>query len=183
MKIGYLIAIHLIRWLTNFYEFRFKVTATAGIGIHPTKAWLSQLVNFKNAIRNLEEQYAIKFCFKLEKKMPCDESWIYCYDPGTKRQSSQWKHAGSSRPKKARQSKSTHTLLMIAFFDSTAMIYMHWVSTGQTVKKGYYVEVLREFSKIFRRKRPALFKLAFPPGQCTSPELHPSHRLLDQDGH
>ena len=29
-------------------DFSFKWTATAGIGIHPTKAWLSQLVNFKN---------------------------------------------------------------------------------------------------------------------------------------
>ena len=35
----------------------------------------------------------------------CDESWIYCYDPETKRQSSQWKHAGSPRRKKAKQSK------------------------------------------------------------------------------
>ena len=34
----------------QFYDFRFKWTATTGIGIHPTKAWLSQLVNFKNAI-------------------------------------------------------------------------------------------------------------------------------------
>ena len=25
--------------------------------------------------------------------------------------------------------------------------------------------------------------VAFPPGQCTSPQLHPSHRLFDQDGH
>ena len=25
--------------------------------------------------------------------------------------------------------------------------------------------------------------VAFPPGQCTSPQLHPCHRLLDQDGH
>ena len=32
----------------------------------------------------------------------CDESWIYCYDSETKRPSSQWKHAGSPRPKKAR---------------------------------------------------------------------------------
>ena len=54
-----------------------------------------------------------------------DESWIYCYDPETKRQSSQWKHTGSPRPKKARQSKSTQKLLMILFFDSTGMIYMH----------------------------------------------------------
>ena len=55
----------------------------------------------------------------------CDESWIYCYDPETKRQSSMWKHAGSPRPKKARQSKSTHKLLKIPFFNSTGMIYMH----------------------------------------------------------
>ena len=88
----------------------------------------------------------------------CDESWIYYYDPETKRQSSRWKHAGSLRPKKARQSKSTRKLLMIPFFDRTGMIYMHWVPTGQTVNKVYYVEVLREFSQGFRRKRPVLFK-------------------------
>ena len=35
---------------------------------------------------------------------------------------------------------------------------MHWVSTGQTVNKEYYVEVLREFSKRFLGKSPALFK-------------------------
>ena len=44
------------------------------------------------------------------------------------------------------------------FFDSTGMIYMHWVPTGQTVNKEYYVEVLREFRKRFCQKRPALFK-------------------------
>ena len=37
---------------------------------------------------------------------------------------------------------------------------MHWVPTGRTVNKEYYVEVLREFRKRFRRKRPALFKSA-----------------------
>ena len=36
---------------------------------------------------------------------------------------------------------------------------MHWVPNGQTVNKEYYVEVLREFRKRFRRKKPALFKL------------------------
>ena len=38
------------------------------------------------------------------------------------------------------------------------MIYMHWVPTGQTVNKEYYIEILREFRKRFRRKRPAHFK-------------------------
>ena len=74
-------------------------------------------------------------------KMPCDEIWIDYYDQETKRQSSQWKHAGSPRPNNARQNKSTHELLMNSFFDSTVMIYMHWVTTGQTVNKEYYDEV------------------------------------------
>ena len=61
----------------------------------------------------------------LDALVTCDESWIYCYDPETKRQSFQWKDAGSPRSKKDRQSKSTHKILMIPFFDSTGMIYMH----------------------------------------------------------
>ena len=47
---------------------------------------------------------------------------------------------------------------MIPFFDSTGMIYMHWVPTGPTVNKEYDVEVLREFRKRFRQKRLSLFK-------------------------
>ena len=75
MKIQDVIAIHRMRWLTNFYDFRFKWTATATIEIYPTKAWLSQLVNFKmqsGREDTLEEQYVIKFCFKLGKNATTD---------------------------------------------------------------------------------------------------------------
>ena len=50
MKVQYVIAIHLMRWPTNCYDFRFKWTATAEIGIY-----------------TLEKRYAIKLCFKLGK--------------------------------------------------------------------------------------------------------------------
>ena len=70
----------------------------------------------------------------LDALVTCDERWIYCYHPETKRQSSQWKHTGSPRPKKAKRKKSTHKLLMVPFFDSTGMIYMHWVPTGQSTR-------------------------------------------------
>ena len=59
-----------MRWLTKFYDFSFKGTATAGIGIHPNKALLSQLVNFKNAIwtwGNFRRTICNKLCFKLGK--------------------------------------------------------------------------------------------------------------------
>ena len=71
MKIQYVIAIQLITCQTNFYDFRFKWTATAAIGIHPTKAWLSQLVNFKNAIWTFgyfRRTICKKLCFKTWKK-------------------------------------------------------------------------------------------------------------------
>ena len=44
------------------------------------------------------------------------------------------------------------------FFDIMGIIYIHWVPTGITVNKEYYIEVLREFRKRFRRKRPELFE-------------------------
>ena len=43
-----------------FYDFRFEWTATAAIGIHATKMQSGRE-------DTLEEQYAIKFCFKLGK--------------------------------------------------------------------------------------------------------------------
>ena len=94
----------------------------------------------------------------LDAMVTCDESWIYCYDPETKRQSSQWKHVGSPRPKKARQSKSTHKLLTILFFWQPWHDLHALGSQWTAVNKEYNVEVLREFRKRFRRKRPALFK-------------------------
>ena len=118
----------------------------------------------------------------LDALVTCDESWIYFYDPETKRQSCQRKHAGSPRLKKARQSKSTHKLLMILFFfffDSTGMVYMHWVPTGQTVNKEYYVEVLREFRKRFHRKRPALFKSGQWHFHQDNAPVHNSYLVID----
>ena len=78
----------------------------------------------------------------LDALVTCDESWIYCYDPETKRQSSQLKHG--RRPDRA----NPHTnfwwsLFFLFFFYSTGMIYMHWFPTRLTVNKEYYVKVLR----------------------------------------
>ena len=57
-----------MRWLTNFYDFRFKWTATAGFGIHSTNChswWISRMQSGRED--TLGEQYAIKFFFKLGK--------------------------------------------------------------------------------------------------------------------
>ena len=66
LKVQYVIALHLMRWLANSYDFRFK--GTAAIGIHPTKAWLSLLVNFKNAIWHFRRTTWNKILFSIWKK-------------------------------------------------------------------------------------------------------------------
>ena len=109
----------------------------------------------------LEERYAIKFCFKLGKTATETYGMLQtAYGPSCVNRSSvfQWHKRFKARPKKARQSKSTQKLMMIPFFDSMGIIYIHWVPTGITVNKEYYIEVLREFRKTFRRKRPELFE-------------------------
>ena len=77
MKIQYVFAIYLMRWQTNFHDFRFKWIATAAIGIHPTDCqcwWISKMQFGRED--TLEERYAIKFCFKVE-KMP--QKCIECF--------------------------------------------------------------------------------------------------------
>ena len=69
-------------------------------------------------------------------KIPCDESCINCYDPETKRQNSQWKHAGSPRPKKDRQRKSTHKFWLSLFWQHWHDLYAlgsHWTDTQQGI--------------------------------------------------
>ena len=71
LKVHYVIAIHLMRWLTNFHDFRFKWTATSSNWNTPLKNpdchswWVSKMQSERED--TLEERYAIKFCFKLRK--------------------------------------------------------------------------------------------------------------------
>ena len=97
--------------------------------------------------------------------MPCNESWIYYYDPETKRPRDRVPRGnmlGLPDPRRSDRENPPTNFWWSLFFDSTGMIYMHWFPSGQTVNKEYYIEVLREFRKRFHRKRPALFKS----GQC-----------------
>ena len=58
-----------VHWNSSLCLIMFRIYLYV-LWIYPTKTWLSQLVNFKNAIwtwGHLEERYAMKFCFKLGK--------------------------------------------------------------------------------------------------------------------
>lgn len=90
----------------------------------------------------------------LSKIITGDETWVYGYDPETKRQSSHWKSAASPRIKKARMAKSKVKVMLIVFFDCEGLVYSEFVPQGATVNGSYYTEVLRRLYQAVRRKRP-----------------------------
>ena len=179
MKIHYVIAIYLIRWLTNFYDFRFKWTATAAIGIHPDCHcwWISKMQSRRND--TLEERYAIKFCFKLgkipQKRMECFRL-LFDHLP--------WiEHEFLSGIRDSRKAGSMWGM-MSGVGGVRKSIHQSWLAKGLGLGllcrgfKGVQEEIPSEEASTLQ-----IGSVAFPPGQCTSPQLYPCHRLFDQNGH
>ena len=77
----------------------------------------------------------------LDKVIAGDESWVFDYDPETKRQNEE-RHTKSSRPKKAHMSRSRVKTVIIDFFDSRGIMQKEFVPPGQTVNHALYKDVL-----------------------------------------
>jgi len=88
----------------------------------------------------------------------CDESWVFTYDPETKRQSIRWKSTLSPRLKKARMSHSKFKAMLIVFFDIQGIVMVEWVPSGQMVNQQCYIEFLTKLRGRVRRKRPELWR-------------------------
>ena len=171
------IAIHLMRWLANFYDFRFKWSATAAIGIH--SCWISKMQSGRED--TLEERYAIKLGFKLGKNATETYGilqiafWPSCMN----RASVFWWH---KRFKEGRESVRDDEKCG----RSRESIHHSWLAKGL----GLRLRLLCWGSKGVQEEIPSkeastlqIGSVAFPTEQCTTPQLHPCHRLFDQHGH
>ena len=126
----------------------------AGIGIHPTKAWLSQLVNFKNAIWHSRRT----ICNKMpQKRMEYFRllldylAWIeYQFLSGIRdsRKAGMMRGVGGVR-------KSIHQSWLAKRLGLGLLCWGF---------KGVHEEIRREEASTFQ-----IGSVAFPPGQCTSP--------------
>ena len=167
-----------MRWQTNFYGFRFKWTATEAIGVHSTKSWLSQLVNFKNAIWTRGRTICNKIDLNLD-KMP--QKRTECFRLLVDNLAIE--HGFLSGIRDSRKAESLWEM-MRGEGGVRKSIHLSWLAKWLGFGllcwgfKGVKQEIpWREVSTL------QIGSVAFPPGQCTSPQLHPCHRLFDQDGH
>lgn len=69
-----------------------------------------------------------------------DESWVYQYNPETRRQSKQWIEEGGERLTKARMSRSQIKTMLICFFDIRGVVHKEFVPQGQTVTGVFDIE-------------------------------------------
>ncbi|UYV70544.1 hypothetical protein LAZ67_7003455 [Cordylochernes scorpioides] len=82
-----------------------------------------------------------------------DETWVYGYDPETKRQSAEWRGQGEPRPKKSRILKSRNKVLLVAFLDNKGIVHHEYLPAGQTVIKEMYLSILRRLREAIRKKK------------------------------
>ncbi|XP_076068328.1 histone-lysine N-methyltransferase SETMAR-like [Oratosquilla oratoria] len=83
-----------------------------------------------------------------------DEFWVHHYQPETKEQSKQWKHASSPTPKKAKVTVSAGKVMasVCFFWDGRGVLLVDYLSKGHTITGQYYADLLRELRKKIRRK-------------------------------
>ena len=166
-----------MRWLSHFYDFRFNWTATKAIGIHPTKAWLSQLVNFKNAIWtwvHFRRTICIKLCFKLGKNNTETYGMLQ----------TAFEHRFLSGIRDSRKAGSLWGM-MRCVGGVRKSIHQSWLTKGLRLGLGLLCWGFKGVKKEIPLKEATTLQIgsvAFPPGQRTGPQLHPCHRLFDHDG-
>ncbi len=85
-----------------------------------------------------------------------DESWVWAYEPETKRDSCQWINPKSeNRPQKFRRLRSTLKVMICVFFDVQGIIHVEFLTTRVTAE--VYIDILMHLRDSIRQKRPHLW--------------------------
>ncbi|XP_048241526.1 uncharacterized protein LOC125374615 [Haliotis rufescens] len=82
-----------------------------------------------------------------------DETWVYHYDPESKRESMKWKHATSPKTKKFKATRSTKKVMMTIFWDSKGVIHIDYLPHGTTMNGEYYAKLLNQVRQSIKMKR------------------------------
>jgi len=103
-----------------------------------------------------------------------DETWLYHYDPETKRQSMEWRHGGSPSPEKFRVQKSAGKVLASIFWDQDGILLIDYLPKGQTINEENYSSLLVQLKDILKEKRRG----NFTKGVLLLHDNAPTHRAL-----
>ena len=134
--------------------------------------WISKMQSGRED--TLEERYAIKLCLKLGKNATGTYGMLQtAFRPSRMNRASvfEW----DKRFKEGRESVRDAERCGRSKEVNTPQLGLGLLCWGF---KGVQEEIPREEASTLQ-----IGSVAFPPGQCTSPQLYPYLRLFDQDGH
>ena len=140
--------------------------------------WISKMQSGRE-----KELYAIKFCFKLG-KMPQKrmERFRLLFDHLA------WiEHQFLSNIRDSRKAGSLWGM-MRGVGGVRKSIHIHWLAKWLELGLGlgflcWGFKGVQEENTSLEANTFQIGSVAFPPGKCTSPQLHPCHRVFVQDGH
>ncbi|GFR70648.1 histone-lysine n-methyltransferase setmar-like protein [Elysia marginata] len=70
-----------------------------------------------------------------------DETWVYSWDPETKRQSAEWRDFDKPRPEKVRRKQGALKNMHMVFFYMNGVILRWPVPIGTTIRAQYYKKI------------------------------------------
>ena len=142
--------------------------------------WISKMQSGRED--TLEKRYAIKFCFKLGPKMP--QKRTECFRLLLEHLA--WiDHRFLNGIRDSRKATSLWGM-MRGVGRVRESVHQSWLDKVLGVGLGLLCWGFKGVRKEIPSEEASTLEIgsvAFPPGQYTSPQLHPCHRLFDQDGH
>lgn len=122
---------------------------TDNLGMNKVSArWVPRLLTVEEKERRVIDSKAFLRRYRregedfLDRIITTDETWMWLFDPESKRESAAWKGSSSPPPLKARVQKSGARYMFILFMDRRGMLLCHTVPRGVTVNSAYYSKVL-----------------------------------------
>ena len=92
----------------------------------------------------------------LSRIVTTDETWVFHYEPESKRRSMEWKHVSSPVKKKFKSQKSLRKVMLTVFWDRNGPITISFLERGNTVNSENYCELLTQVKKDIKNKRRGL---------------------------
>ena len=81
--------------------------------------------------------------------MTGDETWVYHFEPDSKRASMEWRHPTSPRSKKFKFQHSAGKMMMTVLWDSVGVI--DFMSEGATNNSDVYIDTLKKLKVRIQR--------------------------------
>jgi len=81
-----------------------------------------------------------------------DETWVSRITPESKQQSSHWKHTGSLKREKFKQTFSTRKIMCIIFWDRQGVLLVEFLPQGTTINSAVYCETLKKLRHAIKKK-------------------------------